>query len=61
MISLVVVLSWLEAVLEEWVWVEGLDANNLSLRDGLLGFNFKLPDVVGIVVVIADERNFNRN
>lgn len=44
-------------VLGGGIGVECLDANNLSLRDSLFGFEFKLPDVVGILVVIANERN----
>jgi len=58
LVSLMVRLSWVEVVLGVEIGVKCLDANNFSLRISLFEFDFKLPDVVGIMVVIANERNY---
>ena len=57
LVSLIMRLSWIEEVLGEDIGVGCLDANNFSFRVSLFEFDFKLPDVVGIMVVIANERN----
>lgn len=58
LVSLVMRLSWVEVVMGGEIGVECLDANNFSLRVSLLEFDSTLPDVVGIMVVIANECNY---